>query len=117
MNHTADGAPGTRVNNTRDWHGCGHFVVEIVSGFILRYLVIMAFNRNAKQQRSGTAQGTDGNATTYAAASSLDVRNMSDSEKLNFLIHKMSVVEILTQQFRRTNNVVEDISVQKAITE
>ena len=102
----------------RDWHGGGHFVVEIVSGFILRYLVNMAFNRNAKRQRSstgGTAQGTDGNATTYAAASSLDVRNMSDSEKLNFLIDKMSVVETLTQQFRRTNSVVDNISVQMAV--
>ena len=81
--------------NTCDWHGGGHFFVEIVSGFILCYLVNMACNRNAKRQRSstgGTAQGTDGNAT-YAAASSLDVRNMSDSEKLNFIIDKMSVVE------------------------
>ena len=102
----------------RDWHGGGHFVVEIVSGFILCYLVNMAFNRNAKRQRSstgGTAQGTDENATTYAAASSLDVRNMSDTEKLNFLIDKMSVVETLTQQFRRTNSVVDDISVQMAV--
>ena len=52
---------------------------------------------------------------SYAGVTFPNVHMLSDSDKLNYLIDKMDVVESLTHQIQRNNNAVDQMSTQMTV--
>ena len=89
------------TEKSRDQDGGGQFVPSVSSQKFWIFTLILPLvkmDNVAKRRRSSTGGSAAPQHGSYAGVTRIDVSSLSDSDKLNFLVNKMCVIETLVTE-------------------